>query len=101
MSENLLLSFPMALHFKSLILFLMLLISLSAYASEGFFNGGWGGSSGAGWSNSPAGSFGGSSASGWGAAQGRNISMKPNRGQEQPRNEGRPKTRFSGWITEE
>uniref|UniRef100_A0A0M3IUB0 Uncharacterized protein n=1 Tax=Ascaris lumbricoides TaxID=6252 RepID=A0A0M3IUB0_ASCLU len=45
----------------------LIITSIDDFAESSPSSEGWGGSSGTGWSSSPAGSFGGSSASGWGA----------------------------------
>ncbi|VDM43109.1 unnamed protein product [Toxocara canis] len=57
----------MASYGESRIVFLLLLVTLMTYVASDVPAGGWGGSSGSGWSSSPAGSFGGSSGSGWGS----------------------------------
>ncbi|KHN73855.1 hypothetical protein Tcan_12335 [Toxocara canis] len=64
--------------------------------------GGWGGSSGTGWSSSPAGSFGGSSASGWGSNLGKqNIAVRAKSDYDKEMNEVPSKKRFTGWIMNE
>uniref|UniRef100_A0A0M3IJ79 Uncharacterized protein n=1 Tax=Ascaris lumbricoides TaxID=6252 RepID=A0A0M3IJ79_ASCLU len=69
------------MHFRALsfIAFFFIVVSFDSSTESSPLTGGWGGSSGAGWSSSPAGSFGGSSASatesspltgGWGGSSG-------------------------------
>ncbi|VDK73933.1 unnamed protein product [Anisakis simplex] len=74
----------MVFRLNSLAIFVLLLVALIACVESGNPSGGWGGSSGAGWSSSPDGSFGGSSGSGWGA----NLASNDNK-----------KMRFTGYIS--
>ncbi|KHN83622.1 hypothetical protein Tcan_02772 [Toxocara canis] len=81
---------------ESPIVFLLLLVTLITCAASDVPAGGWGGSSGSGWSSSPAGSFGGSSGSGWGSNLGKDYN---------PENQQKSKSRrmggFTGFISDE
>ncbi|KHN73352.1 hypothetical protein Tcan_06760 [Toxocara canis] len=88
----------MASYRESSVLFLVVLVSLIAYVTSDMPAGGWGGSSGNGWSSSPAGSFGGSSASGFGSSLGKDSGRT---GSPYEERKSRPMAKFSGWIANE
>ncbi|KHN84106.1 hypothetical protein Tcan_06403 [Toxocara canis] len=89
----------MASYRESFAILLLLLIPLITYVEANDWVGGWGGSSGSGWSSSPDGSFGGSSASVWGSVLGKNDhSTEINFDHDEQSNERHPRVRFTGWI---
>ncbi|VDM51157.1 unnamed protein product [Toxocara canis] len=92
----------MASYGESRIVFLLLLVTLMTYVTCDVPAGGWGGSSGSGWSSSPAGSFGGSSGSGWGSHLGNDYNPSKSRSDEHQQNSrSRPVERFTGYISDE